>query len=136
MVLVLGPRLTSRSPLIIFTRVYERVSEGVGMNDGPFFSNNFCGVVKGIIDKLIAFSSVKLLFMSMVLCLQLCLYLFLFSVKFRWLFRFENRLLLFVIVSELFSYLLLSLINFRLCFFLIDLSNVSNLFLMVAKDLL
>ena len=119
-----------------FCNLSQLTSEGVGTNDGPFFSNGFCCIVKDTADKLIAFWSGKLFFMLMILYLQLCLYLFMFSVFFCLIFHLENSPFFYVIVSELYSYLILSLINLRFFFLLIDLSNDFNLFLMVAKNLL
>ena len=102
----------------IFRSVSQLTCEIVGTKDGPFFSINLCGVVKGIADELIGFWSSKLFFMSVILCWQLCLYFFLFSVFFCWMFYFDKRMFFFVISFELFPYLILSLINFCLCFFL------------------
>ena len=108
-----------------FRSISQLTSEGVGTKDGPFFSNDFCGLLKNTADKLIAFWSGKLFFMSVILCFQWCFYFFLFLVFFCWF-----------ILSESFSYLILSLINFRLCFFLMGLSMLFNSFLIVGKDLL
>ena len=119
-----------------FRNVSQLISEGVGTKDGPFFSNHFCGVFKEIADKLIAFWSCKLFFMSVILSLWSCLYHFLFSVFLLLNFSLWESSVFFFIFSELFSYLILSLINFRLYFRPIDPSNVFNLFLMVTKDLL